>query len=61
MDKGGIDVVAYPTWGNVPRLIGDTQTPDGNNSPCIAPHTGAPALTVPMGFSNTGETQPLVL
>lgn len=26
----------------------------GNNSPDIQPHTGGPALTVPMGFTGSG-------
>jgi hypothetical protein len=36
-------------------LIGDLFSPDGNNSPCIAPHTGSPALTVPMGYNTQGR------
>lgn len=55
MDNAGVDVVAYPTWSNPPRLIGDTTSPDGNNSPTIAPHTGAPAITVPMGVNTAGK------
>ncbi|MDH5217181.1 MAG: amidase family protein, partial [Gammaproteobacteria bacterium] len=31
-------------------LIGDLESPHGNNSPLIAPHSGQPAITVPMGF-----------
>lgn len=54
MDNAEVDVVAFPTWSNPPRLIGDTASPDGNNSPTIAPHTGAPAITVPMGFTKAG-------
>jgi hypothetical protein len=54
MDAHNVSVVAYPTWSNPPALVGDTTTPDGNNSPAVAPHTGAPALTVPMGFSREG-------
>ena len=46
--RATVSVVVYPTWSNPPALIGDTVSPDGNNSPAIAPHTGAPALTVPM-------------
>ena len=33
-----------------PRLIGDLNTPHGNNSNRLAPPTGFPAITVPMGF-----------
>lgn len=54
MDNAEVDVVIYPTWSNPPRLIGDTVSADGNNSPTIAPHTGAPAITVPMGFNKAG-------
>ena len=43
-------MLAYPTWSNPPRLIGDRNTPHGDNSQHIAPHTGFPAITVPMGF-----------
>jgi Asp-tRNA(Asn)/Glu-tRNA(Gln) amidotransferase A subunit family amidase len=32
-------------------LIGDLNTPHGNNSPRISPPTGFPAITVPMGFA----------
>ena len=50
MDKQGVDALIYPSWNNPPRLIGDLESPHGNNSPLIAPHTGQPAITVPMGF-----------
>jgi Asp-tRNA(Asn)/Glu-tRNA(Gln) amidotransferase A subunit family amidase len=43
-------VLVYPSWNNPPRLIGDLNTPHGNNSPRISPATGFPAMTVPMGF-----------
>ncbi len=55
MDRQDVDVVVYPTWSNPPRLIGDIGSPDGNNSPSIAPHTGSPALTVPMGYTAAGK------
>jgi Asp-tRNA(Asn)/Glu-tRNA(Gln) amidotransferase A subunit family amidase len=54
MDEAGIDAIVYPTWSNPPRKIGDDKSPHGNNSPVIAPHTGQPAITVPMGFSEDG-------
>jgi len=50
MDKQGVDALVYPSWNNPPRLIGDLESPHGNNSPLIAPHSGQPAITVPMGF-----------
>ncbi|HEX9690754.1 MAG TPA: amidase family protein [Gemmatimonadales bacterium] len=45
-----LDVMAYPTWSNPPRLIGDLNSPHGDNSQDLAPGTGFPAITVPMGF-----------
>jgi Asp-tRNA(Asn)/Glu-tRNA(Gln) amidotransferase A subunit family amidase len=54
MDQAGIDAIIYPTWTNPPREIGDRESPHGNNSPVIAPHTGQPAITVPMGFTRSG-------
>jgi Asp-tRNA(Asn)/Glu-tRNA(Gln) amidotransferase A subunit family amidase len=54
MDEGEVDVVVYPSWSNPPRLVDDLGSPHGNNSPIIAPHTGQPAMTVPMGFTEAG-------
>ncbi len=54
MDKQNIDAIIYPTWSNPARRIGDNDSPHGDNSPMIAPHTGQPAITVPMGFA-TGD------
>lgn len=54
MDDHKIDVIIYPSWNNPPRKIGDTKSPHGNNSPIIAPHSGQPAITVPMGFTEKG-------
>ncbi len=45
-----LDAMAYPSWSNPPRLLGDLTTPDGNNSYQLSPPTGFPAVTVPMGF-----------
>jgi amidase len=50
MDEATLDALVYPTWNNPPRLIGDLNTPHGNNSPLLSPPTGFPAITVPMGF-----------
>jgi Asp-tRNA(Asn)/Glu-tRNA(Gln) amidotransferase A subunit family amidase len=50
MDDGKLDALVYPSWNNPPRLIGDLNTPHGNNSNRISPPTGFPAMTVPMGF-----------
>lgn len=49
-----LDAMAYPTWSNPPRLIGDLNTPHGNNSWQLSPPTGFPALTVPMGWVRGG-------
>ncbi|HEY4406246.1 MAG TPA: amidase family protein [Xanthobacteraceae bacterium] len=52
MDDARLDALVYPTWNNPPRLIGDLNSPHGNNSNRIAPHAGFPALTMPMGFTH---------
>ena len=49
-----LDALTYPTWNNPPRLIGDLNTPHGNNSNRLAPPAGFPAITVPMGFVSGG-------
>ena len=51
MDRLQLDAVIYPTWSNVPRLIGDLNTPSGDNSQVFSPTTGMPAITVPMGYT----------
>lgn len=51
MDRERVDAFIHPTWSNPPRLIGDLNTPHGNNSPVFSPSTGFPAMTVPMGYS----------
>ena len=54
MDSNKVDAIIYPSWSNPPRKLGDNNSPHGNNSPIIAPHTGQPAITVPMGFTKDG-------
>ncbi|HEV2444810.1 MAG TPA: amidase family protein [Candidatus Sulfopaludibacter sp.] len=54
MDKLKLDAFVYPTWSNPPRLIGDLNTPAGDNSQFYSPTTGFPAINVPMGFSRGG-------
>ena len=49
MDRLKLDAFVYPTWSNPPRLIGDLNTPHGDNSQVFAPTTGWPAINVPMG------------
>lgn len=51
MEANSLDAIVYPTWGNPPRKIGDLKSPAGDNSQLIPPHTGLPALTVPMGYT----------
>ena len=52
MDSLGLDALVYPTWNNRPARIVDFRAEyKGDNSRIIAPHTGQPAFTVPMGFS----------
>jgi amidase len=54
MDKLKLDAFVYPTWSNPPRLIGDLNTPHGDNSQFFSPTTGFPAINVPMGFTRGG-------
>ncbi|MEM9684247.1 MAG: amidase family protein [Pseudomonadota bacterium] len=54
LTEHNLDALTYPTWSNPPRLIGDMNTPHGDNSQHISPHTGFPAITVPMGTVGEG-------
>jgi amidase len=54
MDRLKLDAFVYPTWSNPPRLIGDLNTPAGDNSQIFSPTTGFPAINVPMGYSRGG-------
>ena len=51
MDTQRLDAFVYPTWSNPPRLIGDLNTPHGDNSQIFSPTTGFPAINVPMGYT----------
>jgi amidase len=51
MAAGKLDAFVYPTWSNPPRLIGDLNTPHGDNSQFFSPTTGFPAINVPMGYT----------
>jgi Asp-tRNA(Asn)/Glu-tRNA(Gln) amidotransferase A subunit family amidase len=51
MDAHKLDAFIYPTWSNPPRLIGDLNTPHGDNSQVFSPTTGWPAINVPMGYT----------
>jgi Asp-tRNA(Asn)/Glu-tRNA(Gln) amidotransferase A subunit family amidase len=47
-----LDAIVYPTWNHKPAKIDAfNEGYKGDNSQVIAPHTGQPAFTVPMGFT----------
>lgn len=53
MDSLKLDALVYPSWNNKPaRLERFQEEYKGDNSQIIAPHTGQPAFTVPMGFTS---------
>ncbi|MEZ5417273.1 MAG: amidase family protein [Vicinamibacterales bacterium] len=54
MDRLRLDAFVYPTWSNPPRLIGDLNTPGGDNSQFFSPTTGWPSVQVPMGYTRGG-------
>jgi Asp-tRNA(Asn)/Glu-tRNA(Gln) amidotransferase A subunit family amidase len=54
MDAEKLDGFIYPTWSNPPRLIGDLNTPHGDNSQFFSPTTGFPSINVPMGYTRNG-------
>ena len=55
MKTHDLDAFVYPTWSNPPRLIGDLNTPHGDNSQVFSPTTGFPAINVPMGYTRDGK------
>lgn len=53
MDALGLDALIYPSWNNPPARIANFQEEyKGDNSQVIAPHTGQPAFSIPMGFTS---------
>ncbi len=53
MDDANIDVVVYPSWTNPPAHLDKAiEEYKGDNSQLVAPATGLPAVTVPMGYSH---------
>ena len=53
MDSLNLDAIIYPSWNNKPAHIDAfNEEYKGDNSQIIAPHTGQPAFTVPMGFTS---------
>ena len=52
MDEAELDAVIYPSWSNPPAPIDRAiEEYRGDNSQRVAPATGLPAITVPMGFT----------
>ena len=52
MDSLQLDAIIYPTWNHKPARIDFFEKEYlGDNNQIIAPHTGQPAFTVPMGFT----------
>jgi Asp-tRNA(Asn)/Glu-tRNA(Gln) amidotransferase A subunit family amidase len=51
MEAMKLDAYVYPTWSYPPRLIGDLNTPHGDNSQVFSPTSGFPAINVPMGYT----------
>lgn len=53
LDSLQLDALVYPSWNNRPALIELFEEEyRGDNSQIIAPATGQPAFTVPMGYSS---------
>jgi Asp-tRNA(Asn)/Glu-tRNA(Gln) amidotransferase A subunit family amidase len=53
MNTAKLDILVYPTWSNPPAHIDRGRAEYlGDNSQNLAPNTGLPAMTVPMGFSH---------
>ncbi|NVK50139.1 MAG: amidase [Cyclobacteriaceae bacterium] len=53
MDSLQLDAIIHPSWNYRPARIEKFQEEyRGDNSQIIAPHTGQPAFTVPMGFTS---------
>lgn len=52
MDEADLDAVVYPTWLSPPARVDRAREEySGDNSQRVAPATGMPAITVPMGFT----------
>jgi Asp-tRNA(Asn)/Glu-tRNA(Gln) amidotransferase A subunit family amidase len=53
MDRAHVDAVVYPTFTRMPTHLIKIEVAEGGGDPgeFIAPATGQPAITVPMGFS----------
>lgn len=52
MDAARVDAIVYPTWTNPPAPLATAlEDYKGDNSQLVAPATGLPAVSVPMGYS----------
>lgn len=52
MDILKLDALVYPSWNNKPaKTSAYLKDYKGDNNQIIAPHTGQPAFTIPMGFT----------
>lgn len=51
MNRQRVDALIYPSWNYPPALVGDAKGYKGDNSQLIAPATGLPAFTIPMGYT----------
>lgn len=52
MDDAGVDAIIYPSWTNPPAHVDKGEEEyRGDNSQLVAPATGLPAVTVPMGYT----------
>ena len=51
MDRLKVDALIYPTWNFPPAHVGDEKGYLGDNSQLVAPATGQPAFTIPMGYT----------
>lgn len=53
MDEANVDAIVYPSWTNPPaHLDNPDEEYKGDNSQLVAPATGLPAVSVPMGYSH---------
>jgi Asp-tRNA(Asn)/Glu-tRNA(Gln) amidotransferase A subunit family amidase/CubicO group peptidase (beta-lactamase class C family) len=53
MDAAEVDAIVYPSWTNPPAHIDRARIDyKGDNSQLVAPDTGLPAITIPMGYTN---------
>lgn len=55
MDAGSFDALIYPSWARLPAQLESAHDDyAGDNNQVVSPPTGLPAVTTPMGFSNSG-------